>query len=444
MRSEYRKKGRRRREAPIILFFAIIIIVVLGFVIYQNTFRSETGGDDIHADYTPDMPPTHTPDIFVMEPEEPEETESEETEPPTTQPLVTPTPATPTPDIPTPATPTPTIQTPEPENFYMQEGGAFELPVNGASGYAAVPLQVYADPDANAVVVATLTPGQGFTILNEVGDWWNIAVGDNEGWVLSRSCFINLPDVVPSIIYNIANAHSSVKRSSGYEIPNITGYALYEAFAYNPRFGRYEFIVPVLYSTAKRVSAAQQAALADGNTIIVYEAFRPMETQLSVAHSLQALADSNPAVRNGINVPPWGIGWFVAFGLSSHQRGSSIDATLGRVISYDTRTIGGFSYIQITDYDEFGMPTPMHELSALAAILRYPVDSYSATGWIGIPLADTATEGAILLRNYFTGAGFTPLASEWWHFTDLEGSNVARGFGVAGDYFLFRNYSIEP
>lgn len=34
---------------------------------------------------------------------------------------------------------------------------------------------------------------------------------------------INLPDVEPSIVYNITNAESSIYKSSGIEISNVTG-----------------------------------------------------------------------------------------------------------------------------------------------------------------------------------------------------------------------------
>ena len=196
---------------------------------------------------------------------------------------------------------------------YSEQGGILELPVSGATGWAASTMPLRSEPNRSADVVLNLAPGQGFTILAEYGDWWNVRLGgigglskanSVSGWVLHRGCFINLPDVIPSVVFDITNAYSSVKRSGGYEIPNITGYALYEARAFNHRLGRYEFIVPVLYSTSLRIFQAQQSALADGNTIIIYEAFRPRITQQSVVNNLQLLMDSNAVVRRAINTPP--------------------------------------------------------------------------------------------------------------------------------------------
>ncbi|MCL2217296.1 MAG: hypothetical protein FWB91_09805, partial [Defluviitaleaceae bacterium] len=89
-------------------------------------------------------------------------------------------------------------------------------------------------------ILAALSPGQAFVIILAYGDWWYVKLPDGlSGWVLHSGCFINLPDVIPSIVYRISNAYYSLKRSGEYEIPNISGQALYSAWAFNPRLGRY-------------------------------------------------------------------------------------------------------------------------------------------------------------------------------------------------------------
>ena len=342
---------------------------------------------------------------------------------------------------------------------YVEQGGRFELPLSGATGWAASAMPLRSEPRQGADVVLHLTAGQGFTILTEYGDWWNVRLGgfgvngeigefedcdSISGWVLHRGCFVNLPDVIPSIVFDITNAYASVKRSSGYEIPNITGYALYEARAFNHRLGRYEFIVPVLYSTSLRIFEAQQAALADGNTIIIYEAFRPRTTQQSVVNNLQRLMDSNASVRRAINTPPWSLGWFISTGISNHQRGVAVDVGLGKVISQETRTSGGYVYTHVTAFERHIMPAEMHELSPLAATFTRPVSSSSPDAWRTATPADSMTEGAILLQRYLTDAGFTPLASEWWHFNDLESVRIANDVGIRGEFFTSTVYSISP
>jgi D-alanyl-D-alanine dipeptidase len=330
---------------------------------------------------------------------------------------------------------------------YPEHGGSLELPVNGATGWAAVSMPLRSAPYQGAEDIFQLAPGQGFIINAEYGNWWNVSLGgayDITGWLLHHECFINLPDVVPSLAFNITNAYSSMKRSSGYEIPNITGYALYDAQAFNHRLNRYEFIVPVLYATSKRIFEAQQAALADGNTIIIYEAFRPHAAQQSVVRNLRVLMDSNPAVQRAINTPPWNMSWFIATGTSTHQRGAAIDAGLGRILSSETVISGVYVYLYITAFEEFPMPTPIHELSPSAAAFIRPVSSSSPDAWKTVPFTNTMTEGAILLHGYLTGAGFTPLASEWWHFNDLENTAVAIDLGITGEFFINRTYSRPP
>jgi len=328
---------------------------------------------------------------------------------------------------------------------YPQQGGRLELPINGATGWAASAISMRSEPEQGADIISNLTPGQGFTIIAEHGEWWNVQLGDGaSGWVLHRRCFINLPDVIPSIVFDITNAYSSVKHSSGYKIPNITGYALYEARAFNYRLVKYEFIVPVLYLTSKRIFEAQQAALADGNTIIIYEAFRPRSAQQSVVNNLQRLMDSNVGVRRAINTQPWSLGWFISTGISNHQRGAAIDAGLGRVVSYETRTSGMFIYTHITAFERYIMPTPMHELSPLAVAFTRPVSSAPVDAWRAATSANSMTEGALLLQRYLTDAGFTPLASEWWHFNDLEGVRLANDVGINGEFLTETVYSKPP
>ena len=40
---------------------------------------------------------------------------------------------------------------------------------------------------------------------------------------IERDKMINLPDIIPSIIYDDTNSYSSLFKSSGIDIPNVTG-----------------------------------------------------------------------------------------------------------------------------------------------------------------------------------------------------------------------------
>ena len=327
--------------------------------------------------------------------------------------------------------------------FYIDEGGMFELPVAGSTGYAAVYLPLYVIASENARIIKTLPPGQGFTILQHHGGWWYISVNNTRGWILNALAMINIPDIIPSIVHNNTNTYASLFRSSGYDIPNITGMPLYNMRDFNARLGRYEFIAPVLFGTAKKIMEAQQAALADGNTLVIYEAFRPSDAHDFVHKHFEYLVNTNPTVRTGITTPPFNIRWFLAVAPYTHQRGTGIDVTLARIDNYVIRTTGDYAFIHITEYTEFEMQSPMHELSIASVVFRDAVHSRSRDAWRYTEFAEAATYGTRLMHRYLTDAGLTPLASEWWHFNDLVHTDFNCTENV-GKYHIESSYSVPP
>ncbi len=329
----------------------------------------------------------------------------------------------------------------EPAPEPVRYSGELELPVSGASGYAAVSLYLREEPDASASAAAVLEAGAGFTILEESGEWWRVRAGETEGWVEHADCLINLPDVIPSIVHNVTNSYSSLFRSSGRELPGVTGQMLYESRSYNERLGREEFTVAVQYRMAKKICAAQQSALADGYTLILYEGFRPYSVQLQVSDSLSALMEEVPEVRAGVETEQWSINWFIATGVSNHQQGYAIDVSLGRVGELTENVCGNYLYDTVSSYEELAMPTAMHELSIAAASMARPVTSKSPTEWRKAAPAASMNEAAFALQDYCVSAGLTPLASEWWHFYDLDCLSAVDE-SWTGDFVLSGNYSV--
>jgi len=323
---------------------------------------------------------------------------------------------------------------------YYAESGYLELPVSGASGYASVSLYVYAWDNT---YLATLYPGQGFTILSESGGWWEIEFDGTVGWVEHASCMINLPDVIPSIVYNNTNTYASKMRSSGIAIPNVTGLKLYDAYGYNARFDKDQYIMPVLYSTAIRICWAQHAALEEGDTLIIYEAFRPYEPQQRIYTNLTALINSNPVVSSGVSIPPWSISWFILAGTSNHQVGYAMDVSLGKAYEQEKRVLGNYVYQETTFWKEYVMPTPIHDLSYASTVFTQPLNPYT-DDWLYASYAGTMNAPAILLQDYCTYAGMTPLASEWWHFNDNVSRVVVEPFGGNGNYYISQTYSVPP
>ena len=159
---------------------------------------------------------------------------------------------------------------------------------------------------------------------------------------------INLPDVIPSIIYDDTNSYSSLFKSSNKELPNITGKALYNVKTMNTRFNKEEFLMPVLYSVAKKICIAQRFALEEGNCLKIYETYRPYTTQMSIANSLRELANSDNEVKYGINSLGWSESWFIAQGLSNHQRGIAIDTSLVKITNSKLKYFGDYYYIDVT------------------------------------------------------------------------------------------------
>jgi D-alanyl-D-alanine dipeptidase len=139
------------------------------------------------------------------------------------------------------------------------------------------------------------------------------------------------------------------------------------------------------------------------------------------------------------------LNWFIATGISNHQRGCAIDVSLARVIDQAYASAGQYRYLTVNEFSLYEMPSPMHELSVKAAIYRRPVSSDSATAWQNATWSDgmAANEAAQNLQKYCTDAGLTPLSSEWWHFNDLT-TRATIPSNSMGDYVLSECVSVLP
>lgn len=309
-----------------------------------------------------------------------------------------------------------------------EEVFSFELPVSGATGFASIRMPITVDP-CSGKTLATLQPGACFTIKGEKENCFRVKYAgqfeDIWGYVEKKYTLINLPDIIPSIVYYDSNSVSSLFRSSGAQLPGITNQVLYNVNLYNERFGEKQFVMPVLYDFAKQIMVAQQAALAEGNSLKLYETYRPHDVQMNVSSTLSDLMNSNSDVSKGI--ASWGKGWFISTSYSNHQRGRAMDCSLVKIVNIDKCKLAGkYEYSVVTDYEEYSMPTQMHELSTAAVTFKYGV---GRDAWKSAPLSSgmLASEGALLLQKYCTDAGLTPLASEWWHFDSPNCPNKCKG-----------------
>lgn len=313
----------------------------------------------------------------------------------------------------------------------------FELPLEGSTGFVgAAVLPLYKEADASSEELRRLAAGDMFYIRQESGAYWQVCLLDGTvGWVQSDFCMINLPDVLPSIVYENPNAVASVFVTCGETIDGITGQKLYDGLFYNQRLGRDEFVMPVNYRMAKKVGKAQKNALQAGDCLKLIETFRPYDVQMQVRDAVYAKARAEKDIMAQLNQGAWNIGWFIATSLSNHQRGVAMDTTLLHVTEQSEHHIAGCPFLQVAG-EEYEMPSAMHELSSAAACFTRPVSSNSDTAWKKAAAATSMTDGARRLQEYCTSAGMTPLASEWWHFNDLEAQNIVRTTSGNGKFLL--------
>lgn len=330
--------------------------------------------------------------------------------------------APPSPSAPaSPAVPTPSLSaspstTPTPQAKPTAPKGEFELPLVGSVGFAAVPITL---KKVAGTTGGRLDPGDWFTITTVKGTDW-VVMGDKvSGQLKSSLTLINLPDLIPSIVYRDSNSKASLFRSSSVALPGITGRRLYQVRGFNDKLQAREYFMPVRYSVAQRIQKAQTAALKHDQSLVIYEAFRPADVQHAVGSTLLKLYRDNPTVRDGLTGGGWGVSSFIALNLSNHQLGVAIDTSLGTVTGTTVRDGRDYRYTEVS-VEELPMQTPIHELSKASASYAYPVRTKTGDAWRTAPLNPKMTAAAKALRRYAINAGLRPISSEWWHFEDLD------------------------
>lgn len=326
---------------------------------------------------------------------------------------------------------------------YIIYEGEFELPVNGATGFTTLESEIFKEASTESESLGNIPGGRPFEILEETEDYWKIRYESQEGFIKNTYCLINLPDVVPSIAYDGINTYASKDRSLGKEIPGVTGELIYPGTDYNERFDQERFIIPILYPTAKKIRKIQQEALKNGETLIVYEGYRPLSAQEVMVRGLMDLAAKDPEVNKAISTPPWSIDWFAGSGVSNHQYGYAVDLSLAIVKDSRVAYTGDYQYTEVTIRSDLPMPTAVNELSTRSIVFTAPVDPASPDVWKTAKLAPTMNDNAIRLQNYCTQHGLTPLASEWWHFNDIEEENKMINTSFSGEY-VYKSLRSKP
>ena len=267
----------------------------------------------------------------------------------------------------------------------------FSLPIRGAAVY---PVR------AVSLNGRTLKAGTAMVALKESGSRVQVSFQSETGWIGRNLLAVNLPDVLPDIVYDMNYNYSAVMKASGVPIPGVTGCRLYSwgnrktGKWYNPRLERKEFTVPVSIAFAHKIAALASLAEQEGYQLMIWDAYRPYQVTVKIYKAASALAAVNQRVREGFSANGWNQGWFLSSGVSAHNRLIAIDCTL-----------------LWPDGEQPDMPSNLDELSWRAAKVQTPGSTVYASGM---------TEASKDLDRMAAKAGMRGIASEWWHFQDTD------------------------
>lgn len=277
-------------------------------------------------------------------------------------------------------------------------------------------LEAYRDTDKKESVGKVKT-AQPYCVLEEKDGMFAVRLNGEICYIDSNYCMINLPEYIGELCkYDITNSYASLYMVHEFEIPEVTDVitAGYE----NVELRDGEYLVPLLYRTAKKLTAAAKSAIEQGYRIKIYDAYRPNKATLEIYDLTEKMLEEplpeepfTDVNIDDLNLPEprkeeneegeevevpltyadvmtngtYGLTYFLAKGGSLHNLGIAIDMTI------ESLQTGA----------EVKMQTSMHDLSHYSVLARN-------------------TSGANRLASIMKAAGFNGLISEWWHFQDDE------------------------
>ena len=214
---------------------------------------------------------------------------------------------------------------------------------------------------------------------------------------------VNLPDIAPQAVYDIVYSYASTSRCADRDIPGVTGEQLpgyCSGMQENAYWNAPRFVVPCAYRTALKLLGVCDELAASGYRLLVYDAYRPMTAQFYLSNAFQSAFYADPVMQGSLG--SWSLNWYVADGASGHNFGTDLDVGVCDAAGTPIEMPSAFDA-----FDETGHLT------------SYPVDSWGITPDAYRPEVQE-NEACMALHDAFVRAGFTELASEWWHFADGE------------------------
>lgn len=299
--------------------------------------------------------------------------------------------------------------------------------------------------------VGSIKAGSAWCVVAEEGDMFGIRQDGVIRYVESNYCLINLPEYLGDMCsYNITNSYDSLYMVHEFEIPKVTGVVTKGYEKVKMKGGQY--LVPLLYPTAKKLAEASRIANKEGYQLKIYDAFRPQAATVQIydltekmlkeeipkkpytdKYTLEQLKlpepkkETDPETKEEKEVPltyedvmlgeEYTLNYFLAKGGSMHNLGLALDLTM----------------VDLSTGREVKMQTSMHDLSCYSVIYKN-------------------NKAAKKLDEIMKAAGFGGLVSEWWHFQDNDArkainppalwSGVTPGCWMADDNgWRFRNSS---
>ena len=289
----------------------------------------------------------------------------------------------------------------------------FEKDPKGATVWPMVKINFYKSVTSGGTKgsgnIGTIPQGTALKVIdmtnktNEKNSFVKVSYGGKTGYINGWLTMINLPDIIPSALYNITNAKASIYKTRGNNLSGVTGYDIYGT-------GWNSGMAPIRIETAKKIQKAETTALKYGNRIKIYDSFRPWTVQRKIANAVKTnwfngktyciskeFDYSKNTNGRSVNCVTDSKGWFIAIAASnpsSHNIAKAIDVTL----------------VTSDDNQEIATQTKMHELSGNSIPTSTAISKY---------------RGELALNYLFTNAGFYFLPSEWWHFEDVSNTGYS-------------------
>ena len=214
---------------------------------------------------------------------------------------------------------------------------------------------------------------------------------------------VNLPDVLPQACYDVVYSYASTSNCAGMEIPGVTGQCLNgysEGKQENAYWSHEEFVVPCAYATACKARAVCSELDQQGYRLLVFDAYRPMAAQWQLSDAFQQAYAENPSIA--VSLGEWSTTWYVAQGASGHNYGTDLD-------------VG----VCDQDGDPIPMPSSFDAFDESGHLTYAPMDAGAITPE-SYRDAVVTNDACMVMHLAFRNAGFIELASEWWHFSDMQ------------------------